>query len=464
MAVRQRIEAALGVAMVAALIGVAWFFVEFGYLPPPFFHDIDDTFMDWYNTVFWGFQGGTYSNWLSIYPPLSFVLLNLVSNRACYEISPDFGRACDPSGVVVLVLFFVLNLFILLKIYTKADRRTAMARTIAVGLGMPMLFALERGNLVLPCFTVFILGHGRLLRSAWQRWLCFALSVNFKPYLVLPIVADVIRGRWRAAEGCMVACLLVYLVSFIIIGKGTPMEFIINSIGFEGKPIALSINGVEYSSNFVPALDLLQTILPIMHFMGSRPMELMEFWIPLLTRLGEMGVVLCFAAALWRPSALTGHRLATLSMTLVIILINPGGYSQIFLIFLVFLERWEGAALGTAILAAYGLCLPADFEFLTISQPIKQGYLSQRTVIYDLGLTVGEFVRPGLILLIQYALVAASLRDLWKAGPARAGLATARRRAIFAGRTRASVTNRPPRASTTAGLSPKGPPGLRPWG
>ena len=52
-----------------------------------------------------------------------------------------------------------------------------------MGLGLPMLYALERGNLLILCFTCFVLGYGDLLRQRWLRCLALASAMNFKPYL-----------------------------------------------------------------------------------------------------------------------------------------------------------------------------------------------------------------------------------------------------------------------------------------
>ena len=56
--------------------------------------------------------------------------------------------------------------------YRISDARSALPRTIAMSLGLPMLYALERGNLLVPCFTCFALGYGDLIRR--PRWLGFA--------------------------------------------------------------------------------------------------------------------------------------------------------------------------------------------------------------------------------------------------------------------------------------------------
>ena len=79
-------------------------------------------------------------------------------------------------GVFILPLIIPINIVISYLIYRKIEPRTAILRALALGFGMPMLFAWERGNLVIPCLTVFMLGHGRLLKPAWARWLCLGAA------------------------------------------------------------------------------------------------------------------------------------------------------------------------------------------------------------------------------------------------------------------------------------------------
>jgi hypothetical protein len=317
----------------------------------------------------------------------------------------------------VLAAFMLINFVLAYLIYRKADSKTALPRAIALSFGTSMLFAWERGNLILPCFTFFMLGHGRLLRSAWVKWLCVAVSINFKPYLVLPLVGGVLRRRWRWAEGCAVAIVMVYAISFAWFGQGSPMEVLANLTAFTQNAYRVpSLDSIAYASTFRPLLDFLESPYPIMHYIGSRPMETMERFMPLATRLGELGAFASLAGAILRPTAVPVHRLAALSMALFLTLTEPGLYTESLLFFFVFMERWNGPGQAVALIAAYILCVPFDYQFLGIAHQIKNSYLSGRAVGYDLGLTVGDFARPALMLMVEYGLAVASLSDILR-GP-----------------------------------------------
>ena len=52
-----------------------YFLLLNGYLPSPFANYKFDTFMDLFNTMYWAYDHGRYSEWQSVYPPLNFISL-----------------------------------------------------------------------------------------------------------------------------------------------------------------------------------------------------------------------------------------------------------------------------------------------------------------------------------------------------------------------------------------------------
>jgi hypothetical protein len=283
---------------------------------------------------------------------------------------------------------------------------------------MPMLFAWERGNLIVPCFTFFVLGHGRLLKSAWARWLCVAASINFKPYLVLALAGQVFRTRWRWMEGVAVTTVLVFMSSYALYGAGNPIEIINNTITFGEKPVVFSADAFAYTTTYKPILEIFKNF-PIMHFVGSRPMELMEAIVPVASGLGTAGVLTCFAGALLQSGVLTIYRLTALGIALVMTNTEAGLYSESFFFFFIFMEKWRGFGLILALTMAYIMCIPFDWQVIRLAHQYIDSYLSGRMVGYDIGLTIGQFIRPTLVLLVEYGLVIASLSELLRAGLAR---------------------------------------------
>lgn len=410
----RSIEYGFVLLILAGIAASFSFLLSAGYLPPPFVYDPTDTMMDWFNTAYWAVNGRMYDVWNSVYPPLSFEFLKIFSIHSCYRNDAFVGRDCDWLGRSALLFSFALNAVLTFRAFYVIDRRTALARAAAMAFGLPMIYALERGNLIIPCYACFVLGHGRILRSARLKWAAVALSVNFKPYLLAAVVPYLLRRRWRWFEGAFLACGLVYLLSYAALGSGSPGEMLSSMTTYVQSGGNSLFGALYYAASYSSILNYLHFGIPLVRFVGSRPIETMESVLPVLIWLGEVGVAGAFVIAALRPNIVPVHRLAALSVAAALSFTEFGGYAEVFLLFLVFQERWRGPSRIVALISAYLLCVPADYALVLLAHPVEGSYLTNRTVGNDLSITLGTLVRPGLVLIIQYALTAATLAELWR--------------------------------------------------
>jgi hypothetical protein len=409
------IETLLLILVLASAGAAAWTLWSVGSLPQPFFYDTDDTFMDWFNTAYWGNHYDPYTAWKTVYPPFSFVFVRLFSQNSCYVVDSIVGRHCDWVGIPTIIAFYCLDVALVYRSFRLNDVRTATIRTLAVAFGLPMLYTVERGNLIIVCFCFFVLGFGPVLRHAWMRWIALAMSINLKPYIVVVLMSYLVRRRWRWLEGCGLALIAVYLGSYALEGVGDPLKIVTNTLDFAfNLPSSFLIAEAFYSTSYTPALEFLKSDFPIVGLLGSGLTESIEFVLPALIRIGQLGVVVAFAGAVFRPTAIPLRRLGALSLALVITSTDPGGYTQLFLVFLVLFEPWIGLLNITMLVCVYGLSLSADMEILSIQHVPANVFLSGRVVDYHLGVGVGAVLRPLLILIIEYCLVLSCLRDLWR--------------------------------------------------
>ncbi|MDE8652345.1 hypothetical protein [Novosphingobium album (ex Liu et al. 2023)] len=397
-------EVLLALAVLASLAATALFLRANGYLPQPFVFDTNDTFMDWFNTAYWAQNRGAYDVWGSIYPPLSFVFLDLFGLPGCYLQSPFYARDCDWLARATILGFYLLDVALLWLSFRRADPRTAPMRTIALGLGLPLLFTLERGNLILVGFACFVLAHGPLLRSKAGRALAAAATVNFKPYLVLPVLQLAVRRRWRALELAGIASVALYCATLAWVGSGTPLELADNTakwIVYQGAQIW---NEVNYATSYAPLLKIREAQVPLLTFVPSRTVELIELAVPLAIRATQIVALAGLAAAWVQPRAVAGPRIAALLLGAYLATQSPGGYTQTFLLFLVLLEPFRRPGPVLAVICAYLLCLVGDVPLAPILEISSRSWLGGRDVIPEFGLTWGHFLRPGLLLVIVWAL------------------------------------------------------------
>jgi hypothetical protein len=385
-----------------------------GYLPSPFLYAKSETFTDWYNTAYWANNAGAYSQWESVYPPFSFIFVKIFSKASCYVQSAYVGRDCDHQGYVLITLLTLVNFVLAWLTYRKVDRTTALPRALAVGLGLPVLYAWERGNLNVPCFTAFILGYGNLLRSTRLKTLFAAITFNFKPYLILAVAGRVVRRDWIWLEGCGLFIVMVYAASFAIFGSGDPVTLLKDTLGFTHTPDDfITWDLIDFTTTYNAMLLVLKSALPIIAYVGSAPVEAMQRAIPLLIRIGAVGVVVCLAYATLRPMTCSRGRISAIALLVFMsVSMAPGGYAAQFALFFVFYERGRGVGRILALAGAYLWCLPIDVSIVTLTRESNFSFLSQRVAMTEHGLTLGQLLRPGLLLLVEYGLVWASAGDI----------------------------------------------------
>jgi hypothetical protein len=407
-------EPLLALIVLVAIAHAAWFTASNGYLPAPFFYDVSDTFMDWFNTAFWSHDAGAYDSWRTIYPPLSFLVLRILSNRECYLNNEGLGaRDCDWFGFVALGAIMLINLAVIWLSFRKLDRATALPRTIALGLGLPMLYTLERGNILLLTFTCFVLAFGPLVRSARWRWLALALAINFKIYLIAALAPQLLKRRWRWFEGAAVTTVIVYVASWLLLGAGSPREVFTNiaavSVDFEAGTL---LDG-WYAITYTPFLSILNgSYVPIISIIGSDLVERLLILLPALQRATQLLIALAAVATFVRPEAVPMHRATCLGLLMALVTSESGGYTQVLLFFLIFMERWQGVARPLALVIAYLLSIPADVIIDRYPPGVAESWIHGGPVYVDYVLSLGPFVRPLAIMMIAWCMAGLVLTDV----------------------------------------------------
>lgn len=405
------------VAMLGVLASVAWvvwFYLAHHYLPQPFIFDAFDTFMDWFNTAYWANRSGAYPVWHTVYPPLSFVFLDVFSIDSCYT-TPSIARDCDWLGKATILFFYALGSALACVTFWRADRATAIPRGVAFALGFPLLFCLDRGNLILVCLAPFIIAYGDIAVAPFWRWLSIAITINFKPYLVLPSLALGVKREWRSLEAAGLLTVAVYLVTLMVFGSGDPFTM------YENTGIWVTFTSGQFweqsyfSTTYATLLLIRTSPFPILTFVSSEVVETALWVIPLLIRSGQFVAVAALAAVWLQPRAVPLARVAALFVGAHLITQSPGGYTLVFLIFLVFLEPQRRLGPGIALACCYLLSLSYDHVLASVISGNAVSWLSGQAVSVNFGLAVGQFVRPGLVLIVVWALSLDTIAQVYRA-------------------------------------------------
>ncbi|NCP14019.1 MAG: DUF2029 domain-containing protein [Sphingomonadales bacterium] len=429
MAIRQagkpwpKIEGLLAATIIGGIFYCAIHVARNGYLPAPFFYEPSDTFADWFNTAYWSRKTGAYDTWGTIYPPISFLFVRLFSIGACYPeirpFDPSAGldaRDCDWLALTAMPAIFAINLVLTFVMLRKLDPLTAVPRTICVALGMPMLNALERGNLLMIAYTCTILAVGPFLKSARLRWIFAGLAVNFKVYLIGTFVALLLRKRWLWVEGFLISTVVIYLISLAMFGYGTPFE-IIDNIRLFSQGAPSQILDAWHSMTYSALLSVIEVgAFPLTSIIGSRSVEFLEFWLPVILRLTQVSILLAAAVIWYRPELFNSYRAISLGTLMSLISAESGMYTQIFFMIFIMTEPWKGFGRKWAICACYVLSMPFDIAIDHLPEVPRNTYFTDSVTMISFDISIGPLVRPLLIMSVAWAISLVTIAELWRSG------------------------------------------------
>ncbi|MDR3430279.1 hypothetical protein [Silvimonas sp.] len=409
------LEYGLAFLILCGLLNTFVFFFSNGYLPQPWFYEPSGTFMDWYSLTIWAHKPGAFEVERTIYPPLSFVIMRIFSFAECYHYTrSEEVRSCDWVGVVFFTALLLVNAVLTFIVMVKLHGRRGWPRAFALSFGLPMLYAYERGNLVLLCYLNVLLAFGPLLRSARLRWLAAGFGVNLKVYLIAAVFAPLLRRRWIATEGMILASVAVYFLTWAVLQDGSPQQLLRNLSDYSSGFSASAVLDLWYPATYIPLITLLKSDFPLNSIVDGRTADTLALVVPLFIH-ATQGVILSAAVASWlRPEAVAPNRMVYLALALALSASEAGGYTEILLLLFVFMEPWRGLPCKIAIVLAFVLCIPYDYVLGFLPGLLRTSYLSGRDVIAQYGVGVMSLLRPGLVLIIANLLGGATIADVWR--------------------------------------------------
>lgn len=236
-----------------------------------FYRRCTDLFMDFFNSVRDASQGAAvYTDRKVIYPPMAN-LIYLWCSRFCpspYNSSDWYNRLSwsEYAEAVIFVVLLTLALCLLLfaMVYEKVDggRKTKFFFAFFAIFNMPMLYMLERGNMILFCLIALMFyaftynSPSKLHRELGLIALAFAFSLKLYPavfgYFLL------VDKRFKEAIRCAVYGLLMLIIpSFFFGGPSCLIQIVknITSFSVDGINSLSVISG--YSGIPMPILNML---------------------------------------------------------------------------------------------------------------------------------------------------------------------------------------------------------------
>lgn len=392
----------ISIIQVLSIFYYAYYFVDNGYLPSPFVFDKSDSFMDFFHTMWWADNDGRYTEWISVYPPLNFIFLNIIKWAFLDGISFSDAFMLRDAGYSITVFFIFLYLITpIIVLSTSLWKNFSLIEKVLIYLGIvlsaPMLFALERGNLVI--FTLIFLSLA-LSNSGMSRSASIAILINIKPYFALLLIHYAIKRRWNDLLICILMSGGLYLITGLILDANF-LLFLQNTLSFSQNETIFSLRAVAAMPSSVSAFSY---ILASDDFRNSVESRIFSYPIAVAVSIEMIKwfvLSLVLSALVYAHKKLSDRQIITV---LVIVTTNlgvwVGGYSLISYVALIPVllnMRYRLIYFGILLL----IFTPIDMITL-LHQPIGQqySYLSGSYVEIDWTLGIGSIVRPALNLVL----------------------------------------------------------------
>lgn len=236
-------------------------FMENGFLPYPFVFDKNDTFMDFYNPLWWSMNGGFYSVWNSVYPPLNYFILKLISIFFINNVYPNPFELRDFNFnlIYIYVIFYFispLTLFVNKNYYRFRGINKFLIYILSLTLA-PCLFMLERGNLII--LAVFIIPILLVVKKDFVKALIIAILINLKPYFVVYLFYFIAKRNFKYFLCSICITIFLYIFFGIIVGDNYWLVFD-NLFSFAASsPIISPRELISFPSSIGVYIDVIQT-------------------------------------------------------------------------------------------------------------------------------------------------------------------------------------------------------------
>jgi hypothetical protein len=322
---------------IAGFFYYIYFFTEKGYLSSPFIYDKSNTFMDLFNVVYWAYDDGRYTDWGSVYPPLSFIILRFfyfVFAGAGFG-DPELMRENSQFVIVGMCLFYlaVPAMILSTKYWQEFPKIEKILIYFVIVLSSPMLFTLERGNLILITPVLLALA---LSKIGIARSLSIALLINIKPYFAILMIYYIAKKNWKGFATCSVLSSLIFAISGLALDNNF-LVFFTNLFGFSRNAELFSLREVMALPSSISAFSYI-----LKHPDGA------AFVSDFLSSESTAMIIYLIEAAKWSALALSLAALfmrsrqmrdAEVFVLLVVVITNldtwVGGYTCIFYIALI---------------------------------------------------------------------------------------------------------------------------------
>lgn len=385
----------------------AIFFDSHHTLPTPLaLLDTNDSFMDFYNTAWWGNTSLMYEMWQSIYPPFVFWITRIISTSDCNSITSLYFRDCYPEGVVYIFVTQALACFVstlAIGKYIRLNNIHKIILTFVLYFSMPSLFLLERGNLL--CFALLFVALSVIVPNRYLKVIFLTFAVNIKQYLVVLELSFLFYQKLKVIIFSGVLLVLIYLLSIAMIGSNGSELIIENMLGFVGDGAVSRFEKMWYPTSFGAWTYV--AFNEQLSFASFSDLEVVIFKaLAIILRVLSVSISLTSVfLAIYKNKIIEEEYFQLIMLLCLISTVNAvGGYSLV-LIFPYLGILIKKINSNVLLICIFILLFPFDYGF--IPRRILEGhsFLSNQYVNVDGSLTIGSYIRPFMITFAQILII-----------------------------------------------------------
>lgn len=197
-----------------------------------FASDTTDTFNDFVNCVYDVYKMQPYQNG-SIYPPLCHVIYAIFSKfipshlfeNNWYHFPGALYIANNQSTMLVTFVYMTLSLlfvYIGIKILLEKYNQKNKIMPFCLLFSYPILFAFERGNIMLICLGFLLIFFGYWDSTVkWKKnlaLLALSFAINIKIYPVIFLLLFLKKKRWKELVIVIMQCTVIFVLSMLCFG------------------------------------------------------------------------------------------------------------------------------------------------------------------------------------------------------------------------------------------------------
>lgn len=278
-----------------------------------------------------------------------------------------------------------------------------------------MLWALDRGNVILITYIFVALAYGPLIKNSKIKAIFAGMAVNMKVYLIGPIFAMLLHRKWVWVEWAILSIFIVYCISYSVFGAGSPVEIYDNITSYADGLVINNPLDIWMASSLLPLVQLTNSdIFPTILILGSKATDIIDIFAPFMMRTGQFLVVMAAIACYLRPEVVPRSRMTMLSISVALFSTEVSAYTEILPILFLFFEPARGFLRKYSIAVAYIICIPLDINIGSVPPLVKETFFFQTTTIVQYNVQLGPFIRPVLMLSISVAMSLLTMVEVYR--------------------------------------------------